>query len=613
MDIQIAEPFTDNWAYIKTELNWLDRVLVMAVGRHRRDLKETESMTRNARDRVTRHWWKGVITLDQSPNYDEYRPGAVRETFYPGSPAHNPGTPLNPAHPSPTPSSVPAPPGANSLNHPTMVNVNTGNVNPGAINTGAMNTGNHGGNHGGGSLANPALPPPAPSYQDQLAARIQATRQQGILLGLPALQERLGLTLFEKNLVLLSLAPEVNRRYSRLYGVLQESDQSERPLVDLAFKLFCRNDQEWQAARIRLGTRSPLVQYGLVSFVTESDQPLLTQTLKLTAPLVNFLLSEHLNDRCVEELLQSHLQLAPVELAPALPLTEVVSPIGASLTEATPRENPSPNCSNRQPVNNKLVNLGTAPTVLAPNPIDFWKQLILPREHRERLEQLVAQSRRHLSNPTTALAPVGHHSLGTPKGSLVIFTGAKGTGKTLTAQALAQSLDLPLFQFHFHHYSPEQYSTLLQSLRSLPAAVTLLEPYGAWLGRRSPLASLGLQEWIHTRRSRGEMIICEGEFAIPLPQWIRGLVDAHLTFSLPNATQRLALWQQALGREMALDLSVDWHSIQAKLAHQYCLSGSEIDRIARDAGYYAHTLGEMMITPRHIYTVIQQKDFKERK
>ena len=109
------------------------------------------------------------------------------------------------------------------------------------------------------------------------------------------------------------------------------------------------------------------------------------------------------------------------------------------------------------------------------------------------------------------------------------------------------------------------------------------------------------------------MIICEGEFAIPLPQWIRGLVDAHLTFSLPNATQRLALWQQALGREMALDLSVDWHSIQAKLAHQYCLSGSEIDRIARDAGYYAHTLGEMMITPRHIYAVIQQKDFKERK
>ena len=594
MDIQIAEPFTDNWAYIKTELNWLDRVLVMAVGRHRRDLKETESMTRNARDRVTRHWWKGVITLDQSPNYDEYRPGAVRETFYPGSPANNPGIlnsgTLNPAPASPG-SSPTVPSGVgNGFSHPTPFNVNTG-----AINTGAINNGNN-----GGSPSNPVLPTPVvASYQDQLAARIQASRQQGILLGLPALQERLCLTMFEKNLVLLSLAPEVNRRYSRLYGVLQESDQSERPLVDLAFKLFCRNDQEWQAARIRLGTRSPLVQYGFLSFVTESDQPLLTQTLKLTAPLVNFLLAEHLNDRCLEELLQSHLKLPPLELAPSLPSTAVVSPIGASLTETTHLASPSPGNP-------------AAPKVLAPTPIDFWKQLILPREQRECLEQLVAQSRRHLSNPA-ALPSVGSPSLETRQGSLVILTGAKGTGKTLVAQALAQSLDLPLYRFHFHHYSPEQYSTLLQSLRSLPPAVTLLEPYGSWLGRRSPLLSLGLQEWIHTRRSRGEMIICEGEFAVPLPQWIRGLVDAHLTFTLPNATQRLALWQQALEREMALDLSVDWHSIQAKLAHQYRLSGAEIYRLARDAGHYAHALGEMMISPRHIHAVIQQKTFKERK
>ena len=89
----VVEPFPDNWSYIKTELNWLDRVLVMAVGRHRRDLKETEGLTRNPRDRVTRHWWKGVITLDQSPNYDEYRPGAVPEM--------GPLSPGNASNPSP--------------------------------------------------------------------------------------------------------------------------------------------------------------------------------------------------------------------------------------------------------------------------------------------------------------------------------------------------------------------------------------------------------------------------------------------------------------------------------------------------------------------------------
>ena len=555
MDIQIAEPFTDNWAYIKTELNWLDRILVMAVGRHRRDLKETESMTRNARDRVTRHWWKGIITLDQSPNYDEYRPGAVRETFYPGSPAHNP-SPQTP--PSQTPPS----------------NGNLGINVPAPSSTPAESR------HNLGNGFTPPTPPPAPSYQDQLAARLQASRHQGILLGLPALQERLGLTLFEKNLVLLSLAPEVNRRYSRLYGVLQESDQSERPLVDLAFKLFCRNDQEWQAARIRLGTRSPLTQYGFLSFVNESDQPLLTQTLKLTAPLVNFLLAEHLNDRDLEELLQSHL-----ELTPPAPLAEPLSPIGTS-----------------------FVDLGgntttPTPTLLPPNPVDLWKQLVLPDDSRERLEQLLVRSRRHIGRLTPELSGLPMDLRG---GSVVIFTGAKGTGKTLAAQAVAQALDRPFYRFNLHHYSPDQYATLLQSLRSLPPAVTLLEPYGAWLGRRSPLLPLGLQEWIHTRRSRGEIIIGEGEFAVPLPQGIRSLVDEQITFSLPNAHQRLQLWQQAFAREMALDLSVDWQMLGAKLAHQHRLSGAEITRIVREAGHYAHALGETMITPRHIQAILQR-------
>jgi len=170
MNMPVVEPFPDNWSYIKTELNWLDRVLVMAVGRHRRDLKETESMTRNPRDRVTRHWWKGVITLDQAPNYDEYRPGSVPDLTPPqGSQGGNA---------TPSPESAP--------------------------------------------VAGRATPP---TYQEQLAARIKASRQQGILLGLPALEDRLGLTSFEKNLVLLSLAPEVNRRFSRLYGLLQESEE----------------------------------------------------------------------------------------------------------------------------------------------------------------------------------------------------------------------------------------------------------------------------------------------------------------------------------------------------------------------------------------------------
>lgn len=523
MNTPVAEPFPDNWSYIKTELNWLDRVLVMAVGRHRRDLKETEGMTRNARDRVTRHWWKGVITLDQSPNYDEYRPGTTPEMIS----TPTPGNAKN---------IVPAPSSPNSAGRST----------------------------------------PPLTYQEQLAARIQASHRQGVLLGLPALEERLGLTTFEKSLVLLSLAPEVNRRFSRLYGVLQESEQQERPLLDLAFKLFCRNDQEWQAARIRLGTRSPLVQYGFVTFVNESDQPLLTQTLKLTDALVNFLLAEHLDTDWLESLLQSHLNL---ELAATSGLLgrERSSPVSPSLAEPS---------------------LSASTLALQPSPHSaevsehLWSQLVLPQSTLDRLEKLLLRLKVSAGDVST--------------GSLLVLTGAKGTGKTLVAQALAQRLGLPLYRFNLRHYSPDQYGALLQSLRSLPTAVTLLEPCGLWLGRRSPLLPLGLLEWMHLQRSRGGLIIAEGEFTVPLPLAVRRSVEEQITLSLPNATDRLQLWKQAFAREMALDLSVDWQSLWAKLSHQYCLSGADITRLAREAGHQAQVSGELMITPRHLQAVLKK-------
>ncbi|PSN15223.1 hypothetical protein C7271_21050, partial [filamentous cyanobacterium CCP5] len=67
-------PFADNWAYLKTELNWLDRLLVLAVSRQRQDTKAINQVAKTAADKATSHWWKGVITLNQPTGYDECRP-----------------------------------------------------------------------------------------------------------------------------------------------------------------------------------------------------------------------------------------------------------------------------------------------------------------------------------------------------------------------------------------------------------------------------------------------------------------------------------------------------------------------------------------------------------
>ncbi|HIK45199.1 MAG TPA: hypothetical protein IGR64_09970, partial [Leptolyngbyaceae cyanobacterium M65_K2018_010] len=67
-------PFVDNWAYLKAELAWLDRLLMVAVSRQKRELQDFDDFALSGQDRVTSHWWKGIISLHGQPGYDHARP-----------------------------------------------------------------------------------------------------------------------------------------------------------------------------------------------------------------------------------------------------------------------------------------------------------------------------------------------------------------------------------------------------------------------------------------------------------------------------------------------------------------------------------------------------------
>ena len=46
-------PFADNWAYLKTELAWLDRLLMLAVARQRKETKTVKKYASVAADNVS--------------------------------------------------------------------------------------------------------------------------------------------------------------------------------------------------------------------------------------------------------------------------------------------------------------------------------------------------------------------------------------------------------------------------------------------------------------------------------------------------------------------------------------------------------------------------------
>ncbi|NJL85926.1 MAG: hypothetical protein HC886_08020 [Leptolyngbyaceae cyanobacterium SM1_1_3] len=81
-----ATPFADNWAYLKTELGWLERLLLTAVAKRRQENREVNRIAQSPADRVTSHWWKGIITLNQPAFHDDCRvpakiPGSAKQSY----------------------------------------------------------------------------------------------------------------------------------------------------------------------------------------------------------------------------------------------------------------------------------------------------------------------------------------------------------------------------------------------------------------------------------------------------------------------------------------------------------------------------------------------------
>lgn len=470
-----ADGFADNWAYLKTELRWLDQVLMLAVTRQRKETTEIERVTHSKADRATSAWWKGIISTEGKAVYDEHR--------------------------QPTAS---------------------------------------------GAKVN---------YQQQLEGKIQASSKQGVGLGLPILRDRLGLTLFEKNLVLLSLAPEINRRYARLYRYLQGDDpalKTDLPTIDLVLRLLCRNDEEWRAARDRLVSTSPLLHYNLLQLAASPADSWLNGSLKLAEPLVSYLLSEHPTRQELEHLLRRSQPLP-------LPLLKQ--------------------------------------TVLATE----WSDLVLPAPLLASLQYLAQQIQGYrLASEKWGFQTV---SAGIDPGKLVWLIGPSGTGKTIAANTLARSLHTPLAQVDLAQLSPDQHPQLLQEILTKNPKVLLLKSAHLWFGKTSYLSSPQLQQFFAKRQQDASLTLLSTPQANRIQVMWRQQADQILTFAKPTPTDRQRLWQQAFPAEIPLSPDLDWQI----LAQNWSLTGKEIFTIAQDAICYAAAIEAPTIEMSHVLQALSQR------
>ncbi|MFB9329098.1 AAA family ATPase [Paenibacillus aurantiacus] len=119
-------------------------------------------------------------------------------------------------------------------------------------------------------------------------ARLAANLSENRPLPLLELASRFGLLAFERQCVMLALAPELNRKYEKLFGYLQDDVTCKHPTADLALKLFGGSEAGQYALRATFEDDAPLMKW----VMEEGERPVsgLAKPLRLDARIVAYLL-----------------------------------------------------------------------------------------------------------------------------------------------------------------------------------------------------------------------------------------------------------------------------------------------------------------------------------
>jgi len=136
-------------------------------------------------------------------------------------------------------------------------------------------------------------PPPAPD-EAAATARLEAERladtaeSGGAELRLRQLARRFELAEIDVELLLIALAPDIDARFERLYGYLQDDVSRRRASIGLGLEL-CGVQATSAFARSRLAAGSPLARFCLL-LVEDLERPVLTRSLRVPDRVTAYLL-----------------------------------------------------------------------------------------------------------------------------------------------------------------------------------------------------------------------------------------------------------------------------------------------------------------------------------
>jgi winged helix domain-containing protein/ATPase family protein associated with various cellular activities (AAA) len=166
-------------------------------------------------------------------------------------------------------------------------------------------------------LAEKSAPPPpdagAAQARDDIEATADAAEREGADPRLRRLARNFRLDEIDIELLLIAMAPDVDARFERLYGYLQDDVSRRRASVGLGLEL-CGLPLSSAYARSRLAPGAPLVDECLV-LIEETERPVLTRSLRVPDRVAAHLLGSDIPDPVVAALAYECEQAMPAQAA----------------------------------------------------------------------------------------------------------------------------------------------------------------------------------------------------------------------------------------------------------------------------------------------------------
>ncbi|MDT0406204.1 MULTISPECIES: ATP-binding protein [Streptomyces] len=241
-----------------------------------------------------------------------------------------------------------------------------------------------------------------------------------------------------------------------------------------------------------------------------------------------------------------------------------------------------------------------------------WDDLVLPPTTHRRLRELALRARhREQVLGQWGMRPGG----GRGRGVIALFAGESGTGKTMSAEVVAADLGMDLYVVDLStvvdKYVGETEKNLERIFTEASAvnAVLLFDEADAIFGKRSEVkdahdrhANIESAYLLQRMESFDGIAVLTTNLRANLDEAFTRRLDVVADFPMPDAGQRLALWDRCLGDRLPRSDDLDL----AFCADRFELAGGSIRACAVTAAYLAAESGKPL-TMRQTVTAIAQE------